>query len=169
MADWVVDPYTDIEDIEDSEEEEETHEDEEDEIELQKSKSATFLGYNFGDTDRDGAERKLREGNTPGSFLIRENHDGMKLSWISFRGKMKHARLYQKAGKFFTDENKKFNTVQSLIKHYQALDPKSSDNALGAPKMNIGLKPRARSQELERQSKIIKNRIIHMPFPKMRV
>ena len=52
------------------------------------------LGYYFGDITRNEAERKLSEENTPGSFLLRENDDIVKLSWITFSGKMMHARLY---------------------------------------------------------------------------
>ena len=113
------------------------------------------LGYYFGDITRNEAERKLSEENTPGSFLLRENDDIVKLSWITFSGKMMHARLYHENGKVYTYLLKKFPSVQSLVKYHQGLDPKSSDtvgglSALGLPKM----RHRARPQNSERQSKI---------------
>ena len=81
------------------------------------------------------AEQKVNANGKPGSFLVRENDNMFKLTWMSFQGKILHARLLEENGKYFINKKKKLSSIPRLVKHYQA-HPRSSENALGTPIIN---------------------------------
>merc|ERR1719239_1190836 len=50
--------------------------------------SKAHLNYFYGDITREETEQMLVEHDTPGSFLVRQNDDTFKLSWMSFQRKL---------------------------------------------------------------------------------
>ena len=130
LEDLDLENYFGIDEAEDGEEREEDTE--EDETEQNNRSSAGHLAYNFGDIGRREAEQKVKDKGTPGSFLLRENDNMFKLTWMTFQGKVLHARLLEAKGKYYISKQKKFSSIPRMVKHYQAY-PRSSENALGVP------------------------------------
>ena len=94
--------------------------------------SKAHLNYFYGDITREETEQMLVEHDTPGSFLVRQNDDTFKLSWMSFQRKLYHARIYQENGKFFVSMHKQFGSIHELVNFYQNFDDQSK-SALSSP------------------------------------
>ena len=89
--------------------------------------------YFWGDITSEEAEKKL-ENNHPGTFLLRQNGDLFKLSWISFNKRNYHAHITEQLG-FFALGNRRFRTLCELVTFRQN-QPHNFKNALGRPLIN---------------------------------
>ena len=98
----------------------------------QSNISKAHLNYFYGDITREETEQMLVEHDTPGSFLVRQNDDTFKLSWMSFQRQLFHARIYQENGKFFVSMHKQFGSIHELVNFYQNFDDQSK-SALSSP------------------------------------
>merc|ERR1711962_491280 len=108
---------------------EESDEDDDEEKLDRESHNAYF----WGDITSEEAEKKL-ENNHPGTFLLRQNGDLFKLSWISFNNRNYHAHITEQLG-FFALGNRRFRTLCELVTFHQN-QPHNFKNALGGPLIN---------------------------------
>ena len=84
--------------------------------------SDAHLRYFFGDITSSEAGQILREKNIPNSFLLRQNDNIYKLSWITSNSGLRHAVINEDKGQFSIQRNKRFPTIEELVRHYQTFE-----------------------------------------------
>jgi len=119
----------DKEDEDDDDEEEEVDGGEIDEILAQAHNR-----YFYGDITSAEAGQELK-GQEPGTYLVRQNDNTFKLSWLTFHSRLMHAVIKFEREKYFLITRKKFSTIEELMRYYTSLD-RGDKMALGSPKVN---------------------------------
>ena len=98
--------------------------------------SEAHLRYFFGDITSTEAGDKLRTEDIPGSFLLRQNGNDFKLSWLTFNGALMHAVIRRDNGNFSLAANQRqFPSIEEMVRNYQATE-QSNKMALGNPLKN---------------------------------
>ena len=92
---------------------------------------------NHGDISREKAESRLT-GN-PGSFLIRCNEDGYKLSYFSSQERFGHYKIFKSVDGGFITNKRKFSSIREIAQHYEMskqwslVKTSNSDTAMESP------------------------------------
>ena len=99
-------------DIDDDEDEDDTHDEE---IEPLIDEETDDIIH--GNISRETAETRLT--GTPGSFLIRCNEDGYKLSYFSSQERHGHYKIYKSTDGGFLTNKRKFSSIREIAQHYE--------------------------------------------------
>lgn len=87
-----------------------------DETELEPSLDDGKDDINHGDISREQAESRLTG---PGSFLIRCNEDGYKLSYFSSQERFGHFKISKSTDGGFIQNKQKFSSLLDIAKYYE--------------------------------------------------
>ena len=92
---------------------------------------------NHGDLSREKAETKLS--GKAGSFLIRCNEDGYKLSYFSSQERFGHYKIFKSVDGGFITNKRKFSSIREIAQHYEMskqwslVKTSNSDTAMESP------------------------------------
>ena len=105
-------------DEDDDIDEDEVEDDEDQQAEeMEASSEVENDDIDHGDISREKAEARLT--GAPGSFLIRCNADGYKLSYFSNQERFGHYKIYKSTDGGFRQNKQKFSSIQEIANYYE--------------------------------------------------